>query len=145
MNDFKIKVPIWFWVVTIILVLWNLMGVLSFFMHTFMPEDALAVMSEQERKLYTSYPIWGALLFAIAVFCGLIGSFGLVLKKRWSKLVFIISLCAMVPQMIHNVFFTESIEVYGIQQAVTMPSIVIAIGLFVVWFSSLGIKKNWLK
>ena len=35
MENGKIKIPIWFWVVTIFYLLWNIMGVLSFFVHTF--------------------------------------------------------------------------------------------------------------
>ena len=62
----------------------------------------------KERELYGEYPTWITIIFAIAVFSGLLGSLGLLLKKKWSKLAFIISLCAIVPQMVHNVFFTKS-------------------------------------
>jgi hypothetical protein len=68
----------------------------------------------------------------------------LVLKKKWSKAAFIISLLAIIPQMAHNVFFTTSIEVYGTVQALTMPVLVVVIGVFLVWFSIYGIKKHWL-
>ena len=91
------------------------------------------------------YPTWITIIFAIAVFSGLLGSLGLLLKKKWSKLAFIISLCAIVPQMVHNVFFTKSIDVYGIGQAVTMQIMVVVFGVFLVWFSNFAIKKNWLR
>ncbi|MBL1279914.1 MAG: hypothetical protein COA33_006565 [Fluviicola sp.] len=145
MNNLKTKVPIWFWIVAVIFFLWNIMGVLSFFMHTFMPEDALALLPEKERQLYDSYPMWGTVLFAVGVFCGLLGSLGLLLKKKWSKQVFIISLFAVIIQMIHNVFFTGAIEIYGLAQAATMPAVVILLGLLAVWFSNSAVKKNWLK
>ena len=113
MENIKIKIPKWFWVVAIFFLLWNIIGVLSFFGHTFISDEALAKLPEKERELYGEYPIWTTIIFAIAVFGGLLGSLGLVFKKKWSKLVFIISLCAIIPQMVHNVFFTKSIEVYG--------------------------------
>jgi len=140
----NIKIPVWFWVIAIFFLLWNLMGVISFFAHTFISEEALAKLPTNERELYGDYPIWTTIVFAVAVFGGLIGSFGLILKKKWSKIAFIISLCAIIPQMIHNVFFTKSIEVYGPGQASTMPIMVIVLGLFIVWFTNFGIKKNWL-
>jgi len=140
----NIKIPVWFWVIAIFFLLWNLMGVISFFAHTFISEEALAKLPTNERELYGDYPIWSTIVFAVAVFGGLIGSFGLILKKKWSKIAFIISLCAIIPQMIHNVFFTKSIEVYGPGQASTMPIMVIVLGLFIVWFTNFGIKKNWL-
>ena len=145
METENIKIPIWFWVIAVFFLLWNLMGVLSFFGHTFISEEALALLPENERELYGDYPLWTTIVFAIAVFFGFIGSLGLVLKKKWSKLAFIISLCAIIPQMIHNVFFTKSMDVYGPGEAATMPVMVIVFGIFLVWFSNYAIKKNWLK
>lgn len=139
------KIPKWFWVVAIFFLLWNIMGVFSFFAHTFISEEALAALPDNEKELYGDYPIWTTIVFAIAVFFGLFGSLGLLLKKRWSKIAFIISLCAIIPQMIHNVFFTKSMDVYGPGQAATMPIMVVVSGFFLIWFSKYAINQNWLK
>ena len=144
-DSTQIKIPKWFWVLVVIFLLWNIMGILSFFGHTFITEEALAKLPENERALYGDYPFWTTIIFAIATFGGLIGSIGLILKRKWSKLFFIISFLAIVPQMIHNVFFTKSIEVYGTAQAVTMPVLVVFIGAFLIWFSNYSIKESWLK
>lgn len=145
MENVKMKIPKWFWVVAVFFLLWNIMGVLSFFAHTFISEEALAALPEQERALYGDYPIWTTLVFAIAVFFGFFGAFGLTLKKKWSKWAFIISFCAIIPQMIHNVFFTKSMEVYGPGQAATMPVMVVVFGLLAILFSNYSIQKKWLK
>ena len=145
MENDKIKIPVWFWIVSILFLFWNLMGVASFFMHTFISKEALDALSAAERDLYNSYPLWTEIVFAIAVLFGLLGSVGLILKKKWSKMAFIISLVAIVPQMIQNVFFTKSVEVYGTAQAITMPILVVVFGILLVWFSSFAINKNWLK
>ncbi|WP_340201796.1 hypothetical protein [Ascidiimonas sp. W6] len=145
MENTNIKIPVWFWVIAIIFLLWNIMGVLSFFAHTFISEEAIAKLPDNERALYGEYPLWTTIVFAVAVVFGFIGSLGLILKKKWSKMAFIISLMGIVPQMIHNVFFTTSIEVYGTAQAVTMPILVVIIGVFLIWFSNFSINKNWLK
>jgi len=121
------------------------MGVISFFGHTFISDESLAKLPEIERELYGDYPIWTTIVFAIAVFGGFVGSLGLIFKKRWSKIAFVISLCSIVPQMIHNVFFTKSMEVYGPGQAATMPILVVIFGIFLIWFSNFSINKNWLK
>ncbi|MFN0201162.1 MAG: hypothetical protein ACKVTZ_06550 [Bacteroidia bacterium] len=143
-DSTQIKTPKWFWVLAVVLLLWNIMGILSFFGHTFITEEALAKLPENERALYGDYPFWTTIIFAIATFGGLIGSIGLIVKRKWSKLFFIISFLAIVPQMTHNVFFTKSIEVYGTAQAVTMPILVVFMGAFSIWFSNYAIKKNWL-
>ena len=145
MENVKMKIPKWFWAVAIFFLLWNIMGIFSFFAHTFISEEALAALPQKERELYGDYPIWTIIVFAIAVFFGFFGSLGLILKKKWSKSAFIISFCAIVPQMIHNVFFTKSMDVYGPGQAVTMPVMVVVFGLLLIWFSNYSIKKDWLK
>ena len=144
MKNHKIKVPMWYWILAIFFLLWNILGVLSFFGHTFITEEALAALPDKERELYGNYPLWTTIVFAVAVFFGLFGSIGLLVKKKWSKLAFILSLCAIIPQMIHNVFFTKSMEVYGPGEAVTMPVLVIIFGCFLIWLSNYAINKKWL-
>jgi len=144
MENQKIMIPKWYWVVAIIFLLWNLMGVVSFFYHTFITDEALQKLPEAERDLYNSYPLWTKIVFAIAVLGGAIGSIGLIMKKKWTKPAAIVSLAAIIPQMIHNLFFTNSGEVYG-PANVVMPVLVIIFGVLLVWFTSVGVKKSWLK
>lgn len=143
MENTKMKTPIWYWVVTVFFLLWNFMGVISFYTFTFISDEALAALPDDERALYGDYPLWTTIIFAIAVFFGLLGSIGLILKRSWVQLAFIISFCAIVPQMIHNLFFTKSMEVYGPGQASTMPIMVVTFGLFLIWFSGYVRKKEW--
>ncbi|RLD55753.1 MAG: hypothetical protein DRJ01_16200 [Bacteroidetes bacterium] len=145
MENEKVKIPKWFWAVAIFFLLWNIMGLLSFFSHTFISDEALAALPANERELYDDYPMWTTIIFAIAVLGGFLGAVFLVLKKKWAKMAFIISLLAIIPQMIHNVFFTKSIEVYGQVETATMPAILVIFSIFLVWFSMLGIKKHWLR
>ena len=141
----KAKTPTWYWVLSIIFLLWNFMGILSFFAHTFITEEALTALPANERELYGDYPLWTTIVFAVAVFGGTIGCIGLLMKKKWSKTAFIISILAIIPQMVHNVFFTKSMDVYGPGQAATMPVMVLVLGFVLIWFSGFAIKKNWLQ
>lgn len=143
MENQKSTIPKWYWAVTIIFLLWNLMGVASFFVHTFISDEALQALPEAEQDLYGSYPLWTKVLFAIAVFGGLMGSVGLAIRKKWALSAFVVSLAAIIPQMTHNLFFTTAREVYGPGTEI-MPILVVVLGVFVVWFSSFGIRKSWL-
>jgi uncharacterized membrane protein (DUF2068 family) len=141
----RTHIPKWFWVFAVIFLLWNLMGILSFFAHTFITEEALANLPSNERALYAEYSIGITIIFAIATFGGLIASIGLVLKRKWAKTFSVISFLAIVPQMIHNVFFTKSMEVYGVLQTITMPILVVLFGALLIWFSNFSRRKNWLQ
>jgi hypothetical protein len=140
-----IKIPVWFWILAVFFLLWNIMGVLSFFSHVFISDEMLTKLPEDQSALYGDYPLWTNVVFAIAVFGGLFGSLGLILKKKWAKTAFIVSLGGIIPQMIHNLFFTKSIEVYGPGQAAIMPVMVVTFGVFLIWFSKYATHKNWLK
>ena len=143
MKNQATTLPKWYWALAVLFLLWNLMGVVSFFQHTFISEEALAALPAAEQNLYNSYPIWTTVAFAIAVFGGTIGSIGLMMKKKWAKTAFIASLVAIIPQMTHNLFFTKAREVYGPGTEI-MPILVIFFGVLLVWFSAFSIKKNWL-
>ncbi len=145
MEKRNVKLPIWFWIVAVVFLLWNIIGVMSFVGHTFITEEAISKLPSAERELYESYPQWATIVFAIAVFFGITGSLGLILKQKWCKMAFIISLFAIIIQMSHNVFFTKSIAVYGLAQAITMPILLVVIGTFLVWFSKYSSHKGWLK
>lgn len=144
MENQKTAVPMWFWAVAAFALLWNLMGVSSFLMQVSMTDESLRALPLAEQELYNSYPLWTYIAFAIAVFGGMIGSVGLLMKKKWAKPAFIISLLAIIPQMIQNLSFTNAREVYGPGTEV-MPILIIVFGLFLVWFSTLAINKGWLK
>lgn len=144
MKNNSSTAPTYFWALAIFFLLWNLMGLLSFYMHTFISDASLALLPKAEQDLYSSYPLWTSIVFALAVLGGFIGSVGLLLKRKWSKMAFVISLGAIIPQMIHNVFITKSMDVYG-PVALVMPFLVVVIGVFLVWYVGFCIQKKWLK
>lgn len=139
----KNKSPLWFWITASISLLWNIIGLLSFVGHLFIAEFGIQELTNSEVALYDEYSWWTHIVFAVAVFSGFVGSLGLLLRKHWSYTAFIASLLAVIPQMIHSVFFTSSIEVYGLAKTITMPIIVILFALFLIWFSKRSVYSNW--
>ena len=137
------KVPVWYWILGVVFLLWNIMGVSSFIMQATISKEALAAMPQAEQDLYTSYPSWTMALFAIAVFAGLLGAIGLLMRKKWARPAFLVSLLAIIPQMTYSIFFTNTAQVYG-NQSYIMPVLVIVFGLVLVWYSTYSINKNWL-
>ena len=139
----SVKPPTWFWVVSIIALLWNLMGVASYLMDAYISIEQLEAMTQEMRELYEGRPAWVTACFAIAVFGGTLASIGLLLRKKWAKLVFIISLISAIAQFTHWLFMTNAPEVYG-GEAYFMPALVVIFGIYEIMFSNKGIKKGWL-
>jgi uncharacterized membrane protein len=137
------KLPTSFWVVAVIALLWNIMGVYSFYAHVFISDEALAALPVAEQAVYASYPAWVNILFAVAVLTGLLGCISLLLKKAWAVPLFLISLVAVIIQMTYSMFMTESIEVYG-PASVVMPILVVVIAAFLYYYSRKCRAKGWI-
>ena len=135
--------PKWFKMVVVVALIWNLMGILNFFMQLTITPEALASYPEAEQDLIINAPLWSMIAFALGVFGGTVGSLGLFLKKAWSKTALLISLIAVTLQMGYWVFFTQAVAVYGPSNYV-MPFIVVAIAILLYRLATNGIRKGYL-
>ncbi|AZQ58181.1 hypothetical protein EJ994_04915 [Maribacter sp. MJ134] len=143
MTNSMNKPPMWFWIVSALALLWNLAGVMAYLGQAYMSIETLEQMSQAERLLYESQPAWVTGAFAVAVWGGALGCIALLLKKKWAKPVFIISLIGILAQMSHSFFMSNNFEVYG-PGAMIMPIMVLIIGIALVLLANTAIKKGWL-
>ena len=138
------KPPTWFWVVSVVALIWNLLGVFAYIQTVTMSPEALQALPEQERALYESAPAWATGAFAIAVWGGALGCILLLLRRKLATGVLVVSLVGIVVQMYHAFFISNSIEVYG-PGGMIMPVMVLAIAIFLIWFSRKATVSGWLK
>ena len=131
-----------FWIISILALLWNLVGIMSFAMNVMMSPEALEALPQAERELYESSPAWLNFVYGLAVFSGTLGSLLLLMKKASAYRVFLVSLLAILIQMLYSILFTKSLEVYG-PAALVMPILVIVIAIYLLWYSKNAIKKGW--
>jgi hypothetical protein len=133
-----------FWIISVLALLWNLMGVWAYIDHVTMTSETLLSKLPEEQALYTNVPTWVTAAFAIAVWGSTLGSILLLLRKLWATPVFVISFAGIIVQMVHQLFISKSIEVYGPGGAV-MPVMIMLIGAFLIWYSRNATAKGWLK
>ena len=132
-----------FWIIAVIALIWNLMGVLAYIAQAYMTDEDKALLPEAERTLYDNVPAWATAAFAIAVFGGLLASLTLLIRKKIAKTLFLISLIGIIVQMAYNFFISEAMDVYG-PGGMTMPVMVVVIGIFLYMYSKNAITKGWL-
>ncbi|MBA4746587.1 MAG: hypothetical protein H2058_15145 [Muricauda sp.] len=140
----SVKPPTWFWVVSVIALLWNLMGVGNYLNQAFNQMALLESMDQAQREVFERIPAWATAAFAIAVFSGTLASIGLLVRKKWARPLFIISLIAALAQFIHWLFISNAVEAFG-PSTYAMPVVIIIIGIYLIFFSKKGIEKGWLK
>ena len=138
----SIKPPIWFWVISVLALLWNLFGLYNFYISTFDQVTILESMNQEQRELFEAMPMWATVCFGIATIGGVIASIGLLMRKKWAKPLFIVSLITLVAQFVNWLFIQNAPEVFP--NSYGMPITVFIVGILLILFSNTGIKKNWL-
>lgn len=130
------KAPIWYWIVVILALLWNTMGIVAYIGQAYMSDEVLAQMSETDQQMYTNLPAWYTAAFAIAVFAGTLGCLALVLRKKWAYTILLISLIAAIAQMSYLTF--------GLEMANAMTPLIIIVGIALVYLAKHATKKGWI-
>ena len=135
--------PKWFLIIGIGALVWNLLGVFAYIMQQTMSPADLAALSEAERNLYETTPAWATAAFAIAVHGGALGCLALVFKKSWALPLLVISLAAVLVQMVHTFFISNSIEVFG-PGGMIMPVMILVIAVYLVFLARSAKEKGWI-
>ena len=135
--------PFGFWIIAVLALLWNLLGMAIFFMQINMSPEALAAMPAEQRALYQSTPTWVNGAFAVAVFCGALGSAMLLMKKRLALPLLALSLLGVVVQMGYTYLMTPAFHVYGASGTI-LPALLVLIALFLVWFARRSLARGWI-
>ena len=132
-----------FWAIGAVTLVWNVIGVINFFMQ--MNADALASFPESHRAIIESRPAWASGAFAIAVFGGALGCLLLLLRKRAAYYLFIASLLGVVVQLIHTLGIASStigFSPFEISTIILMPLVV---AVFLIWYSKWAESKGWIR
>jgi uncharacterized membrane protein len=136
------KTPKWFMVVVVVLLLWNLLGVMAYIMQVTMSPEVLATLPDAQRQIYESTPAWATAAFAIAVNCGALGCVLLLLKRNLAGLFLQLSLAGVLVQMYHAFFLSNFFEVFG-PGGLVMPVLVVVIAIFLVVLAARARANNW--
>ncbi len=144
MNDKTVGGVHWsFWLIGAVALIWNVVGVINFFVQ--MNPDVLAAYRESERAIVEGRPAWATGAFAIAVFGGAVGCLLLLLRKSAAYYLFIASLLGVIVTMTHTVgIATSTIDFspFEVSMMILMPLLVAA---FLFWYSKRAQSKGWIR
>jgi hypothetical protein len=136
MSESKNKPGTGFWVIAVIALIWNLMGVMAYLTRAFITEEMIAALpKEQQVEFLMENPAWYTAAFAIAVFAGALGALSLLLRKKIASTLFIASTLGAIVQ---HVYIFMNVEVLSY----IMPIMIIVVCLFLVWYSKDATKKS---
>jgi hypothetical protein len=126
-------VPMWFWLVAALALLWEAFGCYIYVSQSLLPDT-------QREVGYAQMASWQWGVFAIAVWSGLIGAVLLLLRNRWAAPLLLVSLLAAAVQ--YGVAAAQG----GIApEARPIAAAVLAVGVALVIFSSRARRAGWLR
>ena len=137
-------IPTSFKVIAILAILWNIFGVFSFLGHAFMPEQAFAEMTADQKTYMDGFPAWGFIVFGTAVTTGLLGSIGLLLRKKWAVLLFLISIITILINQFYPILFTDYMDIFGGASTLGLPITITAVGIALWYYAKQCYAKGWL-
>ncbi|WP_372936408.1 hypothetical protein [Seonamhaeicola sp.] len=136
-NSTTIKPPFWFWIISVIALVWNGMGVNAYLQQAYNTESYRAMYTKEQLEIAANMPVWVTAAFAIAVFSGALASIGLLLRKSWSVKLWILSLIAVIIQMGY-------ILINEYASSIGMTIMIIVFAFLFVWFARKSKAKGWL-
>jgi hypothetical protein len=139
----QVKPPAWFWIVSVIALLWNAMGVMAYLMRAYMTDEAIAALPQEQQVYLQNQPAWYMGVFALAVFGGTLGSLLMLLRKALAYWVFVVSLVCVAAQWSYDIFMVENSPAFdssGIAMAILIPVFSVAL----VFISRAAKTKGWI-
>jgi hypothetical protein len=125
--------------ILIILLVWNIIGILFFLQDVFLDPK---ILTENQLEFRSRFPFWIKIIYAVAVFGGTIGTFGLIKRKSWSHSIVIVSMLAVIIQMYHSIFIANSLEFLG-NSAAILPTVIIVLIIVLAWIAETYKRNNW--
>ncbi len=132
-----------FWIITSIMLAWNILGVIAFMIDFTMSAEALAAMPDGQRALYENVPAWATVAYAVAVICGTLGCIALLMRKSVAIPLFVVSLLAVLLQFGQAILGSDLLQVMG-PSSLAMPAVITAIAIFLIWFALSAKRQNWI-
>lgn len=123
-----------FWIIGIVALIWNLMGVFAYLQDAYMSAEDLAALPAEQQALLENVPAWVTGAYAIAVFGGALACILLLMRKKLATIIFLVSLIGIIVQMSYYVFMSEALEIYG-SFGMVMTVMVLVIGIFLWQYS----------
>jgi len=143
MTDAPVKTPWHLWLVGLIALLFNAIGVFDFVMSMAQGAkyQASAGMTPDQIAHYQQMPSWMTAVWAVGVFGAFGASILLLLRRRQALFTFVLSLAAFLVSLLYTYVLTNGGAVMGPQMAIT-SAVIAGLLVFFGWYSRLMTRRG---
>lgn len=146
MADALVKTPWHIWLIGVIAVLFNAVGVFDFVMSMAQGAEyqARAGMTPDQIAHYQGMPGWMTVVWAVGVFGAFLASILLLLRRKFAFPTFVLSLAAFLISLLYTYVLTNGGAVMGRQMAL-MSAVIAALLIFFSWYSRVMAARGVLR
>ena len=137
-------VPIWFWLVSVVLLVWNLIGCYFCIQQFRLGAEAMKPTTDYDRELYARLPAWYNICYAVAVGSGALGGALLLLRNAGAFWLFVVSLIALVIEFGYLFTATDIVARKGFGKTVPFPAFIALIAALAIWFACCAKGHGWI-
>lgn len=117
-----------FRIVTVLILLWNLLGDAAYLMQATADLDKIALQDPVQAQAFREMPGWVWAAYAIAVASGTIGAVVLLMRRRWAWPLFALSLAGIAVQFGWTFLSFDILRAKG-PSAALFPLLIVAIAV----------------
>ena len=140
------KTPWYFWVVAVISVLWNTMGVLDFTLTQMHNEAYLKAITPEQRAYIYGFPLWSVLVWGLGTWGGFLGSLLLLFRRRLAVQLFGASLIGVVLADIYSYGVSDFLKVmHGGMGMVIFSSVIFVIAMLLFLYARALARRGVLR
>ena len=143
-SDLPAKTPVHLWIVGVLSLLWGLMGAFDYLATQLELDFYMNQFTQEQLAYFYGFPKLVTAGWAFAVWGGVAGSIGLLLRKKWAVWAFVISCAGMLVTTIYNFGMTNGAEIMG-SVGVAFSVVVWIVELLLLWYSWSQAKRGVLR
>jgi hypothetical protein len=139
------RAPVHLWIVGVLSLLWNCFGCYDYLMTNLKNQAYLAQFTADQLAYFDSLPAWLTAFWALGVWGGLAGSILLLIRRRYAVWAFGLSVIGAVIGLGYQMLMTQMPASMKEGFMGFMPSVIILIAAFLLWYAWTAEKKGVLR
>lgn len=137
------NVPFWYWLAAVGALLFECLGCFFYVAEVRLTPEQIAMLPLDQAAMLGARPGWYYAAFGVAVWVGLAGTVGLLLRKAWAVPALLISLIAVMVQFSAILIVPEMRNVSS--DALLGPIVVTLVCYGIFMLARLAKRRGWLR
>ena len=136
-----VKTPMHLWIVGVLALLWNFMGVFDYLASQLELEFYMSEFPPEMLEWIDAMPAWATAAWAFGVWGAFAGTIGLLLRKKWAVVAYAVSLGGLLVSSIYSYMLTDAMEMMG-SGAVFLNIAIWAVAILLLFYAWAMAKKG---